>query len=96
LSLLKKLPYACDYSSHGMTSFQALLFPTGLPPGLIAITGGEGSGKTRFLRSLAGDLPTCSGEAPLPGARWLDLRLPAQDDKTPQQVWDTLRAHSPR
>jgi ABC-type multidrug transport system ATPase subunit len=79
-----------------MNSFHPLSLPIGLPPGLIAVSGGEGSGKTSFLRRLVGDLPACNGEAPHPDARWLDLRLPAQDDETPQQVWDGLRAHSPR
>ena len=79
-----------------MTSFHPLSLPTGLPPGLIAVSGGERSGKTSLLRRLAGDLSACPGEAPHPDARWLDLRLPTQDDETPQQVWDALRAHSPR
>ena len=65
-----------------------------LPPGLTAITGGERSGKTSFLRRLSGDLPGLPGEVPHPNAQWLDLRLPAQDDEIPQQVWDALRARS--
>ena len=67
-----------------------------LPPGLIAVTGGERSGKTSFLRRLSGDLTALPGEVPHPDALWLDLRLPTQDDETPQQVWDTLRARSPK
>ncbi len=66
-----------------------------LAPGLIAVTGGEGSGKTSFLRRLCGDLPALPGEVPHPDAQWLDLRLPGQDDETPQQVWDTFRARRP-
>jgi ABC-type transport system involved in cytochrome c biogenesis ATPase subunit len=57
-----------------------------LPAGLVAITGDEGTGKTRLLRRL--------GEEP--SALWLDLSLPGQDDQTPQQVWDTLRPHCPQ
>lgn len=67
-----------------------------LPHGLIAIIGGERSGKTSFLRRLSGDVPGLPGEAPHPDALWLDLRLPAQDDETPQQVWDSLRARCPQ
>ncbi len=58
--------------------------PLPLPTGLVAVTGDEGGGKTRMLRGLGGD------------ALWLDLSLPGQDDHTPQQVWDTLRAQCPR
>jgi hypothetical protein len=57
-----------------------------LPPGLVAVTGDEGAGKTRSLRRF--------GDEPL--ALWLDLSLPGQDDYTPQQVWDALRPHWPR
>lgn len=56
-----------------------------LPPGLVAITGDEGAGKTRLLRRLGEDGP----------ALWLDLSLPGQDDQTPQQVWDALRQRCP-
>lgn len=54
-----------------------------LPPGLVAVTGDEGTGKTRLLRSLA-------------DALWLDLALPRQDDLTPRQVWTDLRQDCPR
>ena len=82
-----------------MTHFHPLPLPANLSPGLIAVTGGERSGKTSFLRRLCGDLPGLPenpGVAPHPDALWLDLRLPTQDDDTPQQVWDMLQARSPR
>ena len=47
-----------------------------LPPGLIAITGDEGTGKTSLLRRISED----------GSALCLDLSLPGQDDQTPQQV----------
>lgn len=56
-----------------------------LPPGLVAVTGDEGAGKTRLLRRLGEDFP----------ALWLDLSLPGQDDQVPQQVWDALRQRCP-
>ena len=57
-----------------------------LPPGLVAVTGDEGVGKTRLLQGLANG----------PDALWLDLALPRQDDLTPHQVWDALRQRCPR
>ena len=56
-------------------------------PGLTAVTGDEGSGKTRLLREL--------GQA-LPDALWLDLRLPEHDQDTPEDVWGALQARCPR
>jgi len=56
-----------------------------LPPGLVAVTGDEGAGKTRLLRLL--------GEAP--SALWLDLSLPGRDNDSPEQVWDALRPQWP-
>lgn len=56
-------------------------------PGLNAVTGDEGSGKTRLLRELA---------ASQPDALWLDLRLPEHDDHTPETVWNELQARCPR
>ena len=56
-----------------------------LPPGLVAITGDEGCGKTCLLRQL--------GTAK--GALWLDLSLPNQDQLRPDQVWDALRPLCP-
>lgn len=55
-------------------------------PGLNAITGDEGTGKTRLLRAVA--------EA-RPEALWLDLRLPEHDDQTPETVWSGLQARCP-
>lgn len=57
-----------------------------LPPGLVAVTGDEGRGKTRWLRSLAQ-----AGA----DALWLDLSLPGRDLQTPLQLWDELRAQCP-
>jgi len=57
-----------------------------LPPGLVAVTGDEGVGKTHLLQGLANG----------PDALWLDLALPRQDDLTPHQVWDALRQRCPR
>jgi ABC-type phosphate/phosphonate transport system ATPase subunit len=57
-----------------------------LPPGLVAVTGDERTGKTTLLRQLGAE----------PSALWLDLSLPGQDDQTPQQVWDALRPQCPR
>lgn len=55
-------------------------------PGLNAVTGDEGSGKTRLLRELS---ESCSD------ALWLDLRLPEHDELTPEQVWAQLQARCP-
>lgn len=62
-----------------MTSFK-------LVPGLNAVTGDEGSGKTRLLRQL------CETHA---DAAWLDLRLPEQNEKTPEEVWAQQKNASP-
>jgi ATPase subunit of ABC transporter with duplicated ATPase domains len=56
-----------------------------LPPGLVAVTGDERTGKTALLRRL--------GEQP--SALCLDLSLPGQDEQLPQQVWDALRQRCP-
>lgn len=55
-----------------------------LPTGLIAITGGERTGKTTYLKQTH------------PDARWLDLALPAEDEQTAEQVWATIQATSPQ
>jgi ABC-type multidrug transport system ATPase subunit len=67
-----------------------------LPPGLVAVTGDEGVGKTSLLRCLAGDLATQPGQVQCLDALWLDLALPRQDDLTPHRVWDALRLRCPR
>ena len=46
--------------------------------GLNAVTGDEGSGKTRLLRQLCEEHED---------AIWLDLRLPEHDDLTAEEVW---------
>lgn len=58
-----------------------------LPPGLVAVTGDEGAGKTSLLRRL---------EVELPDALWLDLALPGLDEQLPQQVWAGLEQRCPR
>ena len=65
-----------------MTSAASLL---PLPPGLVAVTGDEGTGKTSLLRGLCEQLPGV----------WLDLSLPGQEQQTPEQVWDALRGNWP-
>jgi len=67
-----------------------------LEPGLVAVTGDEGTGKTSLLRSLAGDPVAQTGEVRLPDGFWLDLSLPGQDELTPHQVWGALRQRCPR
>lgn len=67
-----------------------------LQPGLLAVTGEEGAGKTHLLRSLAGDPVTQPGPLPHPDALWLDLSLPGRDELTPHQVWETVRQRCPR
>ena len=52
-----------------------------LPPGLVAVTGGESAGKTSLLRRLSGDLAPLSGEEIAPNVQWLDLALPGRDDE---------------
>jgi ABC-type transport system involved in cytochrome c biogenesis ATPase subunit len=65
-----------------------------LPPGLVAVTGDEGSGKTSLLRRLGKDPAEVDQRANCPGL-WLDLSLPGQDEQAPQQVWDALRQRYP-
>ena len=55
-----------------------------LPPGLVAVTGDERTGKTTLLQRFG------------PDAFWLDLALPGHDEETPLQVWDALRPRWPR
>ena len=56
-------------------------------PGLNAVTGDEGSGKTRLLRELSESRSD---------ALWLDLRLPEHDEQTPEEVWAQLQSRCPR
>ena len=56
-------------------------------PGLNAVTGDEGAGKTRLLRELSESTAD---------ALWLDLRLPEQDEHTPEAVWAQLQSRCPR
>jgi ABC-type transport system involved in cytochrome c biogenesis ATPase subunit len=79
-----------------MTSLTSLTALTPLPTGLVAVTGGERSGKTSLLRRLAGDLPGLPGELPPADAVWLDPSLPGQDAQTAQQVWAALAPRCPR
>jgi ABC-type multidrug transport system ATPase subunit len=67
-----------------------------LPPGLVAVTGDEGAGKTSLLRRLAGDLPALAEQASCPDALWLDLSLPGQDALEPRQVWNAWEQRCPR
>jgi ABC-type transport system involved in cytochrome c biogenesis ATPase subunit len=60
-----------------------------LPPGLTAVTGDEGTGKTRLLRTLGEQRGTDHD------ALWLDLSLPGQDDLLPRQVWQALELRCP-
>lgn len=78
-----------------------------LPPGVGALLGDEGTGKTSLLRLLAGDLAATQGQlwvsgSPLPLSQpqpasvfWCDLRLPAHDDDSPEACWAHLRPHLP-
>lgn len=71
----------------------AQLFP--LPPGLVAVTGDEGAGKTSLLRGLCEQLGQPDRRASC-SALWLDLSLPGQDEQTPVLVWDAIRQGFPR
>ena len=61
-----------------------------LPPGLVALTGDEGAGKTALLRRLCEHLVGLDQRENC-AALWLDLSLPGQDGQAPGQVWDALR-----
>lgn len=66
-----------------------------LGPGLWAVCGDEGCGKTALLRVLAGDLALTQGTRSGPWAAWQDLRLPEDDALRPDEVWQRLRTHHP-
>ncbi|MBE7940361.1 MULTISPECIES: ATP-binding cassette domain-containing protein [Ramlibacter] len=66
-----------------------------LPAGLVAVTGDEGTGKTRLLRRLGGDIAPAPGDPALPDGLWLDLALPGRDADTPAAVWRDLQARCP-
>lgn len=65
-----------------------------LPPGLVAVTGDEGAGKTSLLRRL-GDRRDEPEESADRSALWLDLALPGQDQQAAHEVWDALRQRYP-
>ncbi len=80
-----------------------------LPPGVSALTGDEGCGKTSLLRLLAGDLTATSGQMNQPCVAWpehadvwrqdvfwVDLRLPGHDNDTTEQCWAHLSQRYPR
>ena len=56
-------------------------------PGLNAVTGDEGSGKTRLLNQMSDAL---SGQT-----LWLDLSLPEHDQDTPEAFWTQLQLRCP-
>ena len=65
-------------------------------PGLTAITGDEGTGKTTLLRVLAGDLTLTAGTLQGADALWLDLRLPEHDALTAEVFWTQWQSRCPR
>jgi ABC-type multidrug transport system ATPase subunit len=64
-------------------------------PGLFALTGDEGRGKTTTLEMLAGSLPLVAGRRSGPHACYLDLRLLADGDLTPKSVWQRWQTQWP-
>ena len=68
----------------------------GITTGLTAITGDEGAGKTLLLRLLCGLVTPASGRLRAVDACCLDLRLPDDDEHTPQEVWQRLQAQFPK
>lgn len=78
-----------------------------IPPGVSALVGDEGVGKTSLLRLLAGDLPASQGQmrvfgnlvplsTPQPATVfWCDLRLPIHDHDTPETCWGLWRQQLP-
>ncbi len=70
-------------SAHVVAEFEGLRIAAGLN----AVTGDEGSGKTRLLRQLSDSLAD---------AFCLDLKLPEYNLQTPLEVWAHLRNPCPR
>lgn len=78
-----------------------------LPCGVSALTGDENAGKTSLLRLMSGNLRPTAGlvrlfdeqsslQLPLPAAVfWTDLRMPLNDQDTPEQCWAALRTSLP-
>lgn len=89
----------------GMTLFQQI--DMNLPPGVSALLGDEGTGKTTLLRLLAGDLAATQGQlfvsgSPVPLSKphpasvfWCDSRLPLHDGDSPEACWAHLRERLP-
>lgn len=88
-----------------MPLFQQLALQ--LPPGVSALLGDEGMGKTSLMRLISGDISPTEGlvqltdmttplSLPQPSAIfWIDLRLPLHENDTPAQCWAHLRASLP-
>lgn len=82
-----------DLGFQGQSILRKLQLDIG--PGLTAIVGDEGTGKTSLLRVLAGELTPNAGNILGPQALWQDLRLPGHDELTPLEVWASLRGRCP-
>ena len=67
-----------------------------LPPGLIAVVGDEQTGKTTYLRRLAGDQTRGPQDWQAPDARWCDLSLPGCDDQKPGDYWAAQQTQCPQ
>jgi len=89
----------------GLTLFEPISLS--LQPGVSALLGDEGTGKTTLLRLLAGDLAATQGQlwvsgSPVPlstpqpaSVFWCDLRLPMHDADSPEACWAHLRRRLP-
>lgn len=62
-----------------------------IEPGLLAITGDEGMGKTLLLHWLAGLASPDAGSVSAVDACCLPLSLPQDDAHTPREVWQRMR-----
>jgi ABC-type multidrug transport system ATPase subunit len=78
---------ACRHSAW----VKPTIAPSPLPPGLIAVTGDERTGKTTLLRRLAGEPVAPTDVRAAVDGLWLDLALPAHDGLTPPQWWQLLQ-----